>query len=518
MKSNLKIPSIDQVNIRPGVNILSILRHINYKPWFALAEFVDNAIQNYKQYEKQLKNTDKKYKLKVKIEIDSEDGGCIIVRDNAAGIHQKDYQRAFRAAEIPPDTTGLSEFGMGMKSAACWFSSNWKVRTKALGENIEREVHFDIEKIVHDNLSELKVKPQSSKPEYHFTEITLSSLYRIPKGRTLGKIKEHLTDIYRYFLRGNEFELVFNNELLRYSEPNILIVPYFKNPTGELKKWKKDINFDFGEDLKAKGFIAIRETADVSRAGLALFRRNRLIQGSGDEGYRPEKIFGKSNSFEYQRIFGEIFLDGFAVSHTKDGFKWDENEEVFLDLLKEELMKDDLPLIQQARGYRTRLNPEKIKKEINKAVTNTATSIQKQVPPIIKKITDTKDSSELPENLVKAHLKSYRAIELEYKEEKWQILIELSMDRSVGNWLEISDFPFPSGIKQNPSAQKTSLRLSLTHPFTERFAGVDASEIESLIRVAAALGLAEVVARKSGVKLAGTIRRNFNELIKVLSD
>ena len=36
-----------RVNIRPGVGILSVLRHLNYKPWFALAEFVDNSLQSY---------------------------------------------------------------------------------------------------------------------------------------------------------------------------------------------------------------------------------------------------------------------------------------------------------------------------------------------------------------------------------------------------------------------------------------------------------------------------------------
>ena len=36
-----------KVNIRPGVSVLSVLRHLNYSPWFALAEFVDNSLQSY---------------------------------------------------------------------------------------------------------------------------------------------------------------------------------------------------------------------------------------------------------------------------------------------------------------------------------------------------------------------------------------------------------------------------------------------------------------------------------------
>jgi len=71
-------------------------------------------------------------------------GGQIIVLDNAAGIALADFPRAFRPADIPPDRSGLCEFGMGMKSAAFWYASKWSVRTSALGESVERQVNLDI--------------------------------------------------------------------------------------------------------------------------------------------------------------------------------------------------------------------------------------------------------------------------------------------------------------------------------------------------------------------------------------
>ena len=37
----------DKVSIRPQVTMLSILKHIEYETWFALAEFIDNAIDSY---------------------------------------------------------------------------------------------------------------------------------------------------------------------------------------------------------------------------------------------------------------------------------------------------------------------------------------------------------------------------------------------------------------------------------------------------------------------------------------
>lgn len=39
-------PQLAPIEIRPEVTILSVLRHLNYKAWFALAEFIDNALQS----------------------------------------------------------------------------------------------------------------------------------------------------------------------------------------------------------------------------------------------------------------------------------------------------------------------------------------------------------------------------------------------------------------------------------------------------------------------------------------
>src|SRR5215467_13055071 len=130
-----------RINIRPEVTILSVLRHLNYKPWFALAEFVDNSIQSFLSSRERLISEDGRgFQLKVEIEYEDSGETRLTVRDNAAGICERDYARAFRPAEIPPDRSGLSEFGIGMKSAACWFGSRWRVRTSALGEAVEKTV------------------------------------------------------------------------------------------------------------------------------------------------------------------------------------------------------------------------------------------------------------------------------------------------------------------------------------------------------------------------------------------
>ncbi len=509
------MPSLHKVNIRPSVSVLSVLKHLNYRPWFALAEFVDNAIQSSLDKERQLRAaSDRNFKLRVEIEISPDDGGRIAVRDNAAGIALPDFPRAFRPAEIPPDRSGLCEFGMGMKSAAFWFASRWSVRTSALGEPVERQVNLDIDSILAEKLEDLDVTERPAEAEAHFTELVLTDLHQTPQGRTLGKIQEHLCSIYRVYLREGTLELKFKGEPLAYPTPGVLKAPYFKTPAGKPATWRKEIDFDFGQGLRAHGFAALFDVASTARAGFALFRRKRLIQGSADEGYRPHPIFGNPNDYTYQRLFGELHLEGFEVSHTKDGFRWDDNEETFLQLLQDHLDADPLALLKQAEGHRVRPKTEDFIKGADKANERTTETIQKCVPPLIQKQHDLgPETKPVPPELPQAEATaSIREIEVEVNSVKWLFRIELATDAAVGDWLSISDAanqpPAPKGRRL------LCLRLSLTHPFMQRYCGTTADKIEPILRIAAALALAETNARDSGVKYAGTIRRNLNDLLR----
>ena len=109
--------------------------------------------------------------------------------------------------------------------------------------------------------------------------------------------------------------------------------------------WRKDIDLDLGDGHRVKGWAAILARASVTNAGFAIFRRRRLVQGSHGEGYRPETIFGKANKFVYQRLVGELEVEGFSVSHTKDGIQWEDWEEDILSWVKDSLDAGPLPLL-----------------------------------------------------------------------------------------------------------------------------------------------------------------------------
>lgn len=502
--------TLNSVSIRPGVSVLSVLRHLNYKPWFALAEFVDNAVQSSIECRKsleQLRGHD--FRVKVRINIDSRRPGRISVIDNAGGIAREDFPRAFRPAAVPANTSGLSEFGMGMKSAACWFSPRWYVRTKALREAVERTVRFDVDKIVHDQLEELEISRVSADESLHFTEVVLEDLHHVPVKKTVTKIKEHLTDIYRVFIREGLLELYFNDEPLTYTEPTVLTTPYVRDKGGEARTWRKEINFDFGEGLRVAGFAALRDPGNFARCGFALFRRGRLIQGSGDEGYRPPVIYGQPGSFRSLRLFGELHLEGFEVSHTKDGFRWDENEQPFLDLLKDHLDSDDLPLLRQADDYRALASKNERKQAAQKAVDRTVETMQQTLPAALPVLADAPPAETPTQSLSAQTLLAHRKLTIDFRGKQWLIKVELTDEPAESQWLTISDQP---GSDTAPNV--IEIRVALAHPFMVKFAQTDPEDVEALLRVAAALALAEKLARLSGQKYTGTIRRNLNDILR----
>lgn len=495
----------NRVSIRPGPSVLAVLRHLNYKPWFALAEFVDNAIQSFHQSRASLHGP-----LIVRIDIDSAAPGRITIRDNAAGISLSDFPRAFRPAVVPPDSSGLSEFGMGMKSAACWFAPKWQVRTKAVGEAAERTVRFDVARIVRDQLEELTIEVSPASRDSHYTEVILDELHHVPVGRTLGKIKDHLTDIYRVFIRDGQLQLWFNGEQLAYTEPTVLVAPYTKEPDAGPKTWRKNIHFELGGGMSVTGFAALRDPGNFSRSGFSLFRRGRLIQGSGEDGYRPPLIFGSSSgNYRHLRLFGELHLEGFEVSHTKDGFRWDENEEPFLELLKEHLDGKELPLLSQCDLHRSLASRRDRQKAAEEALRRAGDAIAEHVPDVLPHVASQEPVETSAEPLYKQPLLAKRELRFNFRGQPWLLRIELSDDPAEGDWLSISDQPMTGS---NP--ETIEIRISMAHPFMVSFAQTNPDDIEALVRIGAALALSETLARRAGVKYAGSVRRNLNDILR----
>ena len=515
---------LGKVNIRPGVTILSVLKHLNYKPYYALAEFIDNSIDSFLKNKDALKFLEASdFKLTVNIEFDTTNNR-IIITDNAAGIHTDDYQRAFRTAEIPPDNTRLSEFGMGMKSAACWFSNQWEVRTTSSGEEVERTVSFDISKIVENKIDELDISTKHISRNSHHTVITLKGVEdKMPVKRGLWKVKHHLASIYREYIRNGTLQLLINGtEEMIYHTPKILKVPYCDTPDDEAIEWRQEVEFDFGSDgnggeLKAKGFVAIMETMAVRDSGFALFRRGRVIEGSADndEGFRPPRISGSLGSHRYKRLFGELHLEGFKVSHTKDGFQWDDNMDAFLDILKEQLeSKDSIPILKQADKYRVRESAKNYIKVSKTVIDNTTETIKEELSGEVNEVRNREIVEvENTEPLNETQQSYFKKFLLNLNDCEWMVHLEICYDESISELFQVGNHLIPYEERAKKEYRNVGVRLSLVHPFMIEFAGDDAKVIEPILRIAVAFGLSEVIAKET--KSAVTeVRNNMNELLK----
>jgi hypothetical protein len=510
------------IEIRPEVTMLSVLRHLNYKAWFAVAEFIDNALQSYLANREALEAVHgPDFRLQVEVRIDTSGPSAIVITDNAAGISAADFPRAFRAAQVPADRTGLSEFGMGMKSAACWFAERWSVRTKALGESLERTIEFDIRHIVDNRIESLNtVARDVGAPAAHYTVVMLRDLHHVPQGRTVGKIKEHLASIYRMFLRDGRMVLKFNGQPLSYTTPPILNAVQYTSPgvaaQGQAAHvvWRKDIALDFGTGQRVTGFAALREVGSTPFAGFALFRRDRLIEGSYDETYRPSYIFKQTNSYPYQRLFGELHVEGFEVSHTKDGFRWEEYEDVFLECLKQQLEAEPINLLAQAENYRALPSRKSIEARAAVATNTVAEYIQTAVAPLLAEAqAHPADAPPLPATLAATALQaSERTVSVHDGNWNWLITIRTSVDPAREDWVALAKQD--SHLGDTDTSRRLVVDLSLAHPFSVEFLGSQNENVELFLRVAAAICISLVLSEDVTGEPPESVLYHFNYLMR----
>ncbi len=495
MKSNL-----DRVSIRPGVSLLTVLPHLNYKPWYALAEFLDNSVQSYLSNRAALRRLEgKHFVLSIDIDIDVE-RGVIVVRDNAAGIGREAYSRAFRPAEMPADASGLSEFGMGMKSASAWLAPRWTVRTSALGETVERTVSFDIASIVADTVEELEVRTRRADRDVHFTEIVLTDIRKAPKNRTLAKIRDHLASLYRRFLAKGEVLITLNGEPLTFEQPEVLVAPHWRDPASEPRRWKVPIHIKLDGGRRVEGWAALRARGSTTRAGFALLRRDRVIEGSADETYRPRELFGASNSFTYQRLFGELSLYGFAVSHTKDGIRWDEAEEDLIFQMKTLLSREAMPLLDQAQNWRA----GELATLEHQPTTHSEGDRHKLKGLAVgrghARITSVKSGEKRGSE--------WRKLRMEIGGQTWEVQLTLAHGDPDDEWLQVHSL-----TDETDGVRRLLATLSMSHPFSEGFMRGSGEANEGIARLAIGLAVAEAIAQDDGVRSSGRVRSSLNELL-----
>ena len=168
-----------QINkLEIGALTLARYADLDYDEWFAMAEFADNSLHSFMNNKSELnkigiKNCD----IKISI-LDSGDGEEINIHDNAGGIHTEDFKRLLSLG-VPKgkSTTQLSEFGMGMKTAAIWLGRFIEIETKHYLEDKCYKISIDLNQLESEEYVKItEVKPSSNLK--CFTKIKISNLNR----------------------------------------------------------------------------------------------------------------------------------------------------------------------------------------------------------------------------------------------------------------------------------------------------------------------------------------------------
>lgn len=502
-----------QIYIRPQVGMYAAFARLNYKPWFALAEFLDNSIQSFLNNRARLEASGHHGPLVIDVNIDDNE---ISVTDRAGGIALADFPRAFSPASPPDDPSGLSEFGLGMKAAACWFSRKWNVRTSALGDPTERVVSFDIPRITKEGVENLPIEARASRESDHFTVVTMQDLRVQPRGKTLRKIRDHLSSIYRVLTKEGivliRLTIEGRTEELRYEPPDLLEAPFFRDPTGPSITWRKDFLVDLGS-RKVHGWAGIMRSGGYARAGFSVFRRRRLIEGSVGEPYKPSNIFRSPNSFSSQRIVGELFVEGFDVTHTKDGIQWHGYEDEVLDAIRQHLNDEPMRLLDQAEGYRAKRVAASLPKEFGTEALR-ATVAAFSTPAAVDTLRTTSNVEDfeppLPSGQPTIHQQRTFRLQVIRDGRSWDIHLELVSDPAM---------PFyDTSTVVEDGHDVIRVQVNLDHSFSIGHLNDNETSLSPVLRVIAAFALAERIARGSGVKSAGSIRANANQILSAIAN
>lgn len=489
------------VNIEIGSNMYSRFEDFPNTMSNVLAEFIDNALQSYRDNKEDLHATSAAYQFGVDIiftlDNNEEKIEKITVRDNAAGINEDRYKSAFMPAKRPENTLGLNEYGMGLKTAACWLGDRWTVVTKALGEDIERTLDFDKQKVAHEDLKSLPITTRTKQLGDHYTFIAISQPTKnMLSAKCIPQLKSNLASIYRQSLRSGEMRLVVDDETLEYHTPEPLVARPVKNPNGDKVEWKKDINFEF-LGYKAKGFIGVLKDINNKHNGLVLLRRGRVVQGA-EEGqrYYPKALCGSSGTFRYKRIYGELELDGFNVSFNKNEIQDIENLEALMEALKGEVRTKDFDLLAQADDYRL----DTLQKAANRLVKKHNTAAKIAHEPISIEFPTSETSTTQPEVPTPQVMNSYDDTYL-INGESFTLTVKLVGDGNNLFWVDISE----------EKEKIISCYINLGHAFFVQFGQQNKDSIVAILKT---MAIAKFRAKRTSDNDASDMLQFFNDYIR----
>ena len=520
-----KVIEIHELNIQPQAGVIGVFSRLNYKPWYAIAEFVDNSTQSFYSHQEELEDHGING-VNIHIKYDAVNDVLTIV-DTAFGMELEDFARAVKIDSPPEDKSGRNEYGMGLKTAASWFGNVWSVRSTQLGSENEYYTEINIPDLRQNNLNSVSIQRTKVDSTLHGTTIIIREITKkIGSPRTKNKITELLKSMYRRDLNSGLVRIEYDGESLYYDDHDCLS---FRNRT-----WRKELKFSFKFDSQihcVTGFVGILAHGGFGKAGFALFRRNRVVVGGEDFNYKPEEIFGQAQSTIAHKLFGELNLDDFPVNQAKDGFVWDDGlEEEFIKELKLQIKEYiDIAKITNKDREKEEATSKEVSDNVHNQVQNTINrSFGNQQPQQELSIFDmfphsdeSKDSSEL--SLYKEYQAEQNNLPEEVDDKIREYIIPLDGASKCTMSVQWTKGNASTWIKVDPEedGSKANIQLNINHPFSKPFS--EKEDFKSVLeRFALAFALAEIRVKKNanedGSVSPSAFRNHINEYLRKLTN
>lgn len=519
---------ITSLNIQPQAGVLGVFSRLNYKPWYAIAEFVDNSTESFYRNETLLLKAGVK-SVTVRVNYDFTTNILTII-DDAFGMEMEDFARAVKVDSPPTSTNGRNEFGMGLKTAASWFGNKWSVDSTQLGSSNRYYTEVDIQELRAKKINTVDIISVDCDPNEHGTTIVIKDITKkIDGARTKAKIIQLLESMYRRDLNSGKVTIWFNDRQLHFDEYGCL---NFRDKT-----WRKELEFDFEFDGKkhvVTGFVGILSSGGFGKAGFALFRRGRVVIGGEDQNYKPEMIFQQAQSPISHKLFGELDLEDFDVNQAKDGFVWDDGLEiVFIENLKKQ--------IQEYIDVARMTNKERVREE--EFSQKSSESVQDQVQAFAEALSrknqeDKNDEEDNEEsvagntglNATNSDLEAYEAYlkftnnmssKIVGSSRAYPIQINAVVKKIFKVMWAIGNKTYWINVEDSEDGSEVRIIININHPFFKPYSNNEDFKIvleKFVISFVVAEQQAKLTADKEGYVLPSAIRHSMNQFLSQVSE
>jgi len=296
----------------------------------AMNEFIDNSTASFQAHKAELtKINGGNATLQINITYNRAAGELEIL-DNAYGMNRQEFERSIKLNAKPPDRTGRNEFGMGLKMAASWLAREWKVVTKQPYGHEYRAVVDTDEMQRSDPQSIIGSSIDLTDEKRSYTHIILTGLLKNISNTARTRIIKDLGSTYRRDIANGDVSIFWDEIKAEYEPATWAVLP-----TGDarqvfdLKITGDDLEPNVVRTAQVDAFVLGSHNGikgDAAKAGIHIFRKNRLIRGGLNKGWKPAAIYANAGSYERQRLYIEIDMDEWDPTQTKDDINWAQDD------------------------------------------------------------------------------------------------------------------------------------------------------------------------------------------------